>query len=83
VRDTRGRLIERFKDTRYVYPGALFPVTAEEIAAEATASRNHLGHWPSTCANHGFDSDAGTGEDIVTGADALAVSAIADLPPAD
>jgi ParB/RepB/Spo0J family partition protein len=83
LRDTRARFIERFKDTRYVHPGALFQVTSEEIAAEATASPSHFVRWPSAVANDGFDGDAGTGEDIVSDTGPLAVSAIADLPSAD
>lgn len=83
VRDTRARFIERFTDTRYVYPGALFQVTAEEITAAAAASSSHLVHRPSPVANDGFDGDAGTGEDIVSDTDALAATAIADLPPVD
>src|SRR6516225_8774345 len=79
VRDTRARFIERFTDTRYVYPGALFQVTPEEIAAAAAASSSHLVHRPSPVANDGFDGDAGTGEDIVSDTDALAASAIADM----
>src|SRR6266446_1859387 len=47
VRDTRARFIERFTDTRYVYPAALFQVTAEEIAAAAAASPSHLVRWSS------------------------------------
>jgi hypothetical protein len=83
VRDTRARFIERFKDTRYVYPGALFQVTAGEIAAEAATSSNHLGRSPSAVTSDGFDGDIGTGEDIVSDADALAATAIADMPPVD
>jgi ParB family transcriptional regulator, chromosome partitioning protein len=83
VRDTRARFIERFTDTRYLYPGALFQVTAEELAAAATPSPRHLGRWPSEVRNDGFDGDAGTGEDIVSETDALAATAIADLPPVD
>ena len=83
VRDTRARFIERFADTRYVYPGALLQVTAEEIAAAAAASPSHLGRWPSEVTNDGFDGDTGTGEDIVSDTDALAASAIADMPPVD
>jgi ParB family chromosome partitioning protein len=82
VRDTRARFIERFTNTRYVYPGALFQVTPEEIAA-AAASSSHLVHRPSPVANDSFDGDAGTGEDIVSDTDALAASAIADMPPVD
>ena len=83
VRDTRARFIERFTDTRYVYPGALFQVTAEEIAAAATPSPSHLVRWPSEVRNDGFDGDAGTGEDIISETDALAATAIADMPPVD
>jgi ParB/RepB/Spo0J family partition protein len=83
VRDARGRFIERFTDTRYVYPGALFQFTAEEIAAEAAAAPSHFVRWPSSVTNDGSDGDTGTGEDIVSDADALAGSAIADMPPVD
>ena len=83
ARDTRARFIERFTDTRYVYPGALFQVTSEEIAAGTAASPSHLVHRPSPDANDGFNGDAGTGEDIVSDTDALAASAIGDLPPVD
>jgi ParB family chromosome partitioning protein len=83
VRDTRARFIERFTDTRYVYPGALFQVTPEEIAAAATPSPSHFVRRPSPVTNDGFDGDTGTGEDIVSDTDALAGSAVADMPPAD
>jgi ParB family chromosome partitioning protein len=83
VRDARGRFIERFTDTRYVYPGALFQVTPEEIAAAATPSPSHLVRWPSEVRNDGFDGDTPTGEDIVSDTDALAASANADTPPVD
>jgi ParB family chromosome partitioning protein len=83
VRDARGRFIERFTDTRYVYPGALFQVTPEEIAAAATPSPSHLVRWPSEVRNDGFDGNTPTGEDIVSDTDALAASANADTPPVD
>jgi ParB family chromosome partitioning protein len=83
VRDTRARFIERFTDTRYVYPGALFQVTPEEIAAAATPSPSHLVRWPSEVRNDGFDGNTPTGEDIVSDTDALAASANADTPPVD
>jgi ParB family chromosome partitioning protein len=83
VRDTRARFIERLTDTRYVYAGALFQVTGEETAAAAAASPSHLVRWPSAVTNDGFNGDAGTGEDIVSDTDALAASAIADMPPVD
>jgi hypothetical protein len=75
VRDTRARFIERFSGTRYVYPGALFQLTAEEIAAALPP--NHLVRWPSAIANDGLG-----GEEIVSDTDALAGSAIADPPSA-
>jgi ParB family chromosome partitioning protein len=83
VRDARGRFIERFTDTRYVYPGALFQVTSEEIATEAAAAPSHFVRWPSSVTNDGSDGDAETGEDMASDADALAGSAIADMPPVD
>jgi ParB family chromosome partitioning protein len=81
VRDTRARFIERFSGTRYVYPGALFQLTTEEISAPA--SPNHLVRWPSAIATDGLGGDAGSGEEIVSDTDALAGSAIAGFPPAD
>jgi hypothetical protein len=45
AKDTRARLIERFKDGVYVYPGALFKLTQAEIddAREAAARRTMPG----------------------------------------
>jgi len=82
VRDTRARFIERFSGTRYVYPGALFQLTAEETAASA-APPNHLVRWPSAIATDGLGIDAGSGEEIVTDTGALAASATAGPPSAD
>ena len=83
ARDTRARFIERFRDTRYVYPGALFQVTSEEIVAEAAAAPSHFVRWPSSVTNDGSDGNVETGEDMASDADALAGSAIADMPPVD
>jgi len=82
VRDTRARIIERFSGTRYVYPGALFQLIAEEIAA-AAAPPNHLVHWPAATATDSLGSDAGSGEEIISDTGALAALAIADSPQAD
>jgi len=82
VRDTRARFIERFSGMRYVYPGALFQLTAEEIAA-AAAPTNHLVRWPSAIATDGLGIDAGSGVEIVSDTDALVASATAGPPPAD
>jgi ParB/RepB/Spo0J family partition protein len=52
AKDTRARLIERFKDGVYVYPGALFKLTQAEIDdARETAARRYV---PSSRA---WDSD--------------------------
>ncbi len=82
VRDTRARFIERFSGTRYVYPDALFQLTAKEIAAAAPLPDRPV-RWPGAIATDGIGSDAGLGEDIVGDTGALAASAIADPPQAD
>jgi ParB family transcriptional regulator, chromosome partitioning protein len=81
VRDTRARIIERFSGTRYVYPGALFQLTAEEIAA-AAAPPNHLVHWPAATATDSLGGDAGSDEEIMSDTGALPAPAIADPSPA-
>jgi len=57
-KDTRARLIERFKDGVYVYPGAHFKLTPEEISDAAEARR----HGPSGWGN--ADEGDGTGETV-------------------
>ena len=39
AKDTRARMVTRFKDGTFVYPGALFRLTPEEL--EAAAERRH------------------------------------------
>jgi hypothetical protein len=39
AKDTRARMVTRFKDGTFVYPGALFRLTPEELAA--LAERRH------------------------------------------
>jgi ParB family chromosome partitioning protein len=82
VRDTRARFIERFSGTRYVYPGALFQLTAEEIAAAAPPP-DHLVRWPGAIPNDSLGGGAGSGEDIVSETGAQAAPAMADPPSAD
>jgi ParB family chromosome partitioning protein len=55
-KDTRANLIERFKDSIYVYPSALFPPTPDEIAE---ASR-HARHWAESV--DADDASIGDGE---------------------
>jgi len=82
VRDTRARFIERFSGTRYVYPGALFQLTAEEIAAAAPLPDRPV-RWPGAIATDVLSDDAGSGDEIVSDTGALAASAMADPPQAD
>ena len=82
VRDTRARFIERLSGTRYVYPGALFQLTAEEIAAAAPPP-DHLVRWPGAIPNDSLGGGAGSGEDIVSETGAQAAPAMADPPSAD
>ena len=42
AKDTRARMVDRFKDGVFVYPGALFALTPEE--QDAAAQRGHGPH---------------------------------------
>ena len=43
AKDTRARMVDRFKDGVYVYPGALFKLTQAELDdAKATAARRYV-----------------------------------------
>ncbi len=44
-KDTRTRLIERFKDSVYVYPAALFKLTPEEVSDMAEARHSGPRGW--------------------------------------
>ena len=72
AKDTRARMVTRFKDGTFVYPGALFRLTPEEQAA--AAERRHGRHgagWvgPAT----GEDGDADGAEGTEDGSDATTV----------
>jgi ParB family chromosome partitioning protein len=58
VKDTRARMVTRFKDGTFVYPGALFRLTPEELAASAEQRHGRSG-WvdPAT----GDDREDGEG----------------------
>ena len=45
AKDTRARMVTRFKDGTFVYPGALFRLTPEELAASAEAARTAAPGW--------------------------------------
>jgi len=71
AKDTRARLITRFKDGTFVWPGALFRLTVEEQAAAVAphGARSDAG-WVSPVSDEGEDGDAalpGTDEDSGAG----------------
>jgi hypothetical protein len=60
AKETRARLIERFKDGLYVYPAAHFSLSADELKAakEAEARRYVPGRgWSDADATAGEDAD--------------------------
>jgi hypothetical protein len=81
VRDTRARFIERFGGTCYVYPAALFQLTAEEIAPAAPP--DHLERWSGAITTAGLGGDAGSGGDTLSDTGVLAASDLVDPPQAD
>ena len=73
---TRERMIARFKDGTFVWPGALFRLTPEELAASTeqryggsgwvdpvTGENSERGEDDGTEPEDGDDSDAGFGND--------------------
>jgi ParB/RepB/Spo0J family partition protein len=59
AKDTRARMITRFKDGTFVYPGALFRLTPEELAASAEQRHGRSGRvGPAT----GDDGESGEDE---------------------
>jgi ParB family chromosome partitioning protein len=76
AKDTRARMVTRFKDGTFVYPGALFRLTPEELAASAeqrhgrsgwvnpvTGEDGEGGEDDGTEPEDGDDSDAGFDND--------------------
>ena len=45
AKDTRARMVTRFKDGTFVYPGALFQLTPEELAAAERRHGRHAAGW--------------------------------------
>ena len=62
AKDTRARMVTRFKDGTFVYPGALFRLTPEELAA-STEQRHGRSGWVSPVTGE----DGEGGEDDGTG----------------
>ena len=67
---TRERLVKHFKDGRFVYPGALFQLTPEELAAAAEQRHGRSG-WVNPVAGDPGEEDEGgeAGEDGEGGED--------------
>jgi hypothetical protein len=73
AKDTRARMVMRFKDGTFVYPGALFRLTPEELqaAADGRSSRSGAGRvGPATGDDDyaepetGDEDNAGSGNDL-------------------
>jgi ParB/RepB/Spo0J family partition protein len=61
AKDTRARMVTRFKEGAFVYPGALFRLTADEQAA--VAGRRHHGATAGCVNPKTADDDEGGGDD--------------------
>ena len=59
AKDTRARMVTRFKDGTFVYPGALFRLTLEEQAAGKGRRHGHAGEG---CVGRPADDDGVEGE---------------------
>ena len=58
AKDTRARMITHFKDSTFVYPGALFRLTPEELATAAEQRPGRYGAGWVAGAARGSDADA-------------------------
>ena len=75
MKDTRARMVERFTGATWVYPGALFALTEQELVEDATTVRYVPGHGgiggydyadEGAAPDDGLD-DAGEGDDLSSG----------------
>jgi ParB family chromosome partitioning protein len=64
VKDTRARMVERFKGATYHYPGALFVLTAEELDASKTDRGQYVRGHTDTDDGDAADGIAGPDEDL-------------------
>jgi ParB family chromosome partitioning protein len=85
AKDTRARMVKQFAGGAYVYPGALFRLTEEDLANDAAASRSR--YVPGTARggddDDGEDPDGGLEEDAETQPDRDGGAATAEDPLAD
>jgi ParB family chromosome partitioning protein len=63
AKDTRARMVTRFKDGTFVYPGALFRLTPEELAAAERASSRSGDGWVDPADGEDGEGEAGFGND--------------------
>jgi hypothetical protein len=65
AKDTRARMVTRFKDCTFVYPGALFRLTPEELAASAEQRHGRSGRVSPVSGDDGEsgEDEADTGFD--------------------
>ena len=74
AKDTRARMVTRFKDGTFVYPGALFRLTPEELAASAEQRHGRSGWVDPATGDDGEDGEGGEddGSDLESGDDSNA-----------
>jgi len=63
AKDTRARMITRFKDGTFVYPAALFPLTPEEREASERAPVRHGTSWVEPVTGEDGEDDGAGPED--------------------
>jgi ParB/RepB/Spo0J family partition protein len=74
AKDTRARMVTRFKDGSFVYPAALFRVTPEELEA-ATRERPVTGTWVEPAMGDADAPEAGDADDLESGEESAALAA--------
>jgi ParB/RepB/Spo0J family partition protein len=68
AKDTRARMVTRFKDGTFVYPGALFRLTPEELAAAAERRQARSGAgWVGPASSDDGDGGENDGAEPETG----------------
>jgi hypothetical protein len=85
AKDTRARMVKHFADGAYVYPGAIFRLTDEDLANDAAASRSR--YVPGTgwgdAGDDGQNPDGGLEEDTAALPETDGGTVAAEEPLAD
>ena len=67
---TRAAVVDRFKTERFIYPGANYSLTTDEVAKLNEKNRDNTGDYGTADDEPGDESmEDGTGDDVDTGAD--------------